>query len=572
MKKLFTCFLSLTLLLSLGMLFTNPVSAIDGDWMVYSSKGQYDEDFEGDRSPVVGYEYTDEGFHVVPADWKDFNPGFGLQTKNEVYIKDGVYLLIRVDEFTYANDKWFNLNLWSEEMVSPGSRDIEKNGYGVQNLIRPSNEGKVNNIEWHYNGFDSGGSVPMTIPEEERYDESGRVLLAMTVTWDEVGSTYAIDVNGSQAPASVIEFANEAFADGYAYVGFNCQNGNRGGTAGVTVLAFGTDKESAEVPVGDDSQLPNNNYIEFADPGNPDDIPYGKPGVFMNGSPVLSDSKSTHGKSSTGTTSLTDDYAVRIVAQSARVYESFGVKNEVSYLIEDFPVAIALTRNYCTCGDDICFALEYGKMYFMFGNQSSASESFAISGLNSCYDPIIKGEDTYLYFYADLREDAGFDFAGRINGLRFDADELDYTNEDANTFDICFVAFFRSLEEAELYIYDWIGVDPNAEDTESEESESVEQNTAESAQTETVETEDSAFETELLSESESTALESEPDSDVTPDPETTKKPEAQETEPAKSDAPAEDKGGCGSVVGFGVIAVVATVAACGIVSFKKKED
>ncbi len=575
MKKFLSVILALAMLLSLSAALAVTTSAVDGEWMVYSSKGQYEEDFEGDKAPVPGYEYTDEGFRVIPADWRDFNASFGLQTKDKVNLKEGVYMLIRIDEFDYVNDRWFNINLWNEPMVAPGSKDVERYGYGVQNLIRSSNDGKVTAVNWHYNGFDSAGAVNMTNSEEERYDAEGRVLLELTVTWD--GTDYVIDINGSKAPEAVTNFAKEAFPDGEAYVGFNVKGGVKGGTAGVTVLKFGTNKESAIPPLGDDSKEPENYYIEIAEPGDPNDIPAGQPGIFFNGSPETSDSKTTHGKSSTGSTSLNDDHSVHIVASSANVYESFGVKNEVSYLAEDFPVALTLTRNYCTCGTDdgSCYALEDSKMYFMFGDLTSATEGYTVSSLEMCYDPIVKDDDTYLYFYTDLREDASFDVEGRINGCRFDFSGVEYTIPGKNAFDICFVAFFRSVEDAEAFALDWIGIETETTETETE------------LVTETPDTETEVDAPETNTETTDPDPETQaPDPETqAPDPETEKKPVASEEKPDDSEKetsgeqkPADtqptggDEGGCKSAVGFGAIAVVSAIAACGIVSFRKKED
>ena len=49
---------------------------------------------------------------------------------------------------------------------------------------------------------------------------------------------------------------------------------------------------------------------------------------------------------------------------------------------------------------------------------------------------------------------------------------------------------------------------------------------------------------------------------------------AKAKKPAKVEEKKEEepKKGCGSVVGTGIAAIVAVVAACGFVSFKKKED
>ena len=158
-----------------------------------------------------------------------------------------------------------------------------------------------------------------------------------------------------------------------------------------------------------------------------------------------------------------------------------------------------------------------------------------------CESPIVKDDRSYLYFYTDLSEDAGFDYEGRINMIRFDFGGVLFDQPGRNAFDIVFIAFFRTVEEAEQYIYDYLGVE---EETEPATTEPVE------VTTEPVEVTTEPAETDV----------------ETNKTEQTTAPKSDET-----DKPA-DEGGCGSVVGFGAIAIVATAAVAGVVSFKKKKD
>ena len=51
---------------------------IQGDWTTYRSADEYETAGEGEEpiiyKPEAGYEYTSEGFTVVPADYKDTTP------------------------------------------------------------------------------------------------------------------------------------------------------------------------------------------------------------------------------------------------------------------------------------------------------------------------------------------------------------------------------------------------------------------------------------------------------------------------------------------------------------------
>ncbi len=540
MKKKISFMLALAMLLGLAVTLAVPAAAIDGQWVVYGPKDQYLEGYEGDMRPVPGYEYTKEGLKVIPADWRDFKPVFGVQTKEPVDLRDGVYMLIRIDEFTYANDKWFNLSVWDEQYVAPGNKNTSKFGAGLQALIRPSDYGDVGGAAWYINGFDACGTSYMPTGAE-RKDAEGHVLLALTITWD--GKTYAVDINGAQAPAACSQFLNEHFPDGQAYIGFNTQNANKGGTAACTVLKFGTSKAKATAPMGDDSKKPDNTYLTLADIAEPDTVEPGKPGVFMNANREYSDSKTNMGKLETG--SMTEDFAFHVVAQDAVVSKNFQVKNEVSYAIEDFPVALALTRNLCTCDEETCMALETAAFYMMAGDIISATDAYQAKYLNMPNEPIVKGEDSYLYFYVDMKgEDVTFDATGRINGVRFDVLTPNYQEAGKNAFDICFIAFFRNVEEAEQYVYDWLGMEKPVETTETESETVTEAPTAES------ETEEKTTETENPAQTEE------------------KNTEKGTEEESKGGA----AGGCASVLGMGSALVIVLVGACGVVSFRKKNS
>ena len=142
-----------------------------------------------------------------------------------------------------------------------------------------------------------------------------------------------------------------------------------------------------------------------------------------------------------------------------------------------------------------------------------------------------------------MANDASFDASGRINGARYDVAGVDVSTPGANAFDLLYMAWFRSVDEAEAYVQNTmkeLGWKDAEETTEAPEetTEAPEETTAAPAGDATTEA---------------------------PAGDTTEAPAGNETEaPAKS--------GCGSVVGFGAIAIVAVAAVAGMVSFKKKED
>ena len=548
------------MVLSLLAVLAVPAAAIDGDWIVYSKADHYEEDF-ADPMSIPGYEYNDEGLRIISADWRDFRPGAGMQTKEKLDIKEGVYMKVRIDEFNYESDHWFNFHIYSRAMMKAGQSDVEKWGYGFQELIRyrPSTGNWA--IEWAIGGYQRQGATPID-PSNISMDENGVVELELKVTWD--GSTFALSINDTPAPQAVIDYMNEIYTKEDAYVGFNFQNSTVGGKCGCTVLAFGTSEELAVRPMGDDSREPENFYKTISEIADPSTVAEGQPAIYLNGNRTESDAKMVPSVSG-GLRTINDDYSIHVAATTSTPYVNCEIKNAVSYDIDDFPVAMVVTKNFCVCGEDECMALESCNMYLMAGEALGASAENKVSELDMSYDPIFIGEDSYLYFFYDFSEEgAPFDAEGRINGVRFDFIGVDAGTAGANVFDVMFAAFFRNAEDAEAYAMNYfkeLGY-VEAEETTEAPTETDEADTAAPVEgTDAPEKETNApAEGTDAPEKETNAPEKETSAPV----EETDAPEKETDTPTAA-------GGCGSVVGFGAITVIALVAACGAITFKKKD-
>ena len=243
---------------------------------------------------------------------------------------------------------------------------------------------------------------------------------------------------------------------------------------------------------------------------------------------------------------------MKVVAQnSATSTGTWLVQNATSYAIEDLPIAMMVTRNLCTCSEEdladnngICYASEESTVYLMTGEKLSADNE-CMTYAEVSWDAYVVGEDTYLSVMLDA-SDMGEVFSGRINGVRFDFKGVDITTPGANTFDICFVAFFATPEDANAYFEAYLTnlgwEDPNA----GADEETTEEETTVADET-TVAGED---ETTVAGEDETTV--------------------AGGNNSGSTETPA--KKGCKGVVGFGAVAVVAVATVAGFVSFKKKED
>ena len=553
MKKILSTLLVAAMLLSMVIVAAVPASADDDSfWVTYGRASQHDPDFSDDMTSVPGYEYTDDGFHMTSADWKDSTPWGQLQTSETVSLKDGVYMQVRVDSYCYdASDKWFNVNIWSQPMIDEGSAD-PKWGHGVQTLIRPGQAdeekglpGAVKAVSWYTEEFTTAGNSNMA--EDYPTVVDGKNVITLEVKWE--SNSYAVSINGAEAPEKVITYMNETFgADDAAYIGFAMHADKKGGSMDCTVIKFGTSADDAETPVGTAEKEAENHYIEIADIVSADTVAAGQPAIIMTGDRANSHLKGTP-KSTTGSIiTITEGYDVHVVAtKSVGDAGTWKVDNEVSYDIKDFPVAVCVTKNFCTCQmDGECMAFETASVYMMSGEFVTPSPKMNVKDLDMCYDPYVIGDDTYLYFYVDMAlEKEGIE--GRIHGARFDFSDIDLATPGANAFDIEMIAFFRSVEDMEAYMDDYfVSLGWEAEDDGDDDT------------------------TEA------------PDDDTTEAPvaggDTTEAPVSGGDDEITTAAPdnkgGDDKpaGGCGSVVGFGAIAVVAMAAVAGFVTFKKKED
>ena len=132
------------------------------------------------------------------------------------------------------------------------------------------------------------------------------------------------------------------------------------------------------------------------------------------------------------------------------------VDKDVRFDIEEYPIAFILTKNLCTCGvEGKCFALESCNLNLMAGPLSVAMENNKVTEIDMAYDPIIRDGDMFLYFYHDYSKNNPNNQQGKINGVQFTVNGL-VTDDPDSMFDICFVAFFKTLQDAKLYMGEYL--------------------------------------------------------------------------------------------------------------------
>jgi len=565
MKKFLSILLTLAMMLSLIIVATLPTAAIDGEWTVVAQGKQETEQIgEDSYSSVAGYHYDSEGFHLDAANWAGHTPWARFVSKQKVDLKDGVYMEIRIDEFNYSKgiDSWFNVMFTDEQVFTPGEATW---GDASQNLIRPGNynETTYSQVAWYTGPFNFAtftDNLVGDVREEDHY-------FTVALSWDEANTTFVYTINGISAPESVITYFNEKWGgdESEAYVGFCFQHNVKGESISCTLLKYGTSAEAAQAPAGDDYVNPTDystNYVTAPVVKNPSFDP-GMPGIFMNGS-LDSDIKNLPGSASGETITPNEDGSVKVVVpNSSSSMGAWIVENAVSYDIADLPVAMIVTRNLCTCSEEDkdegrCCAYESSNVYLMTGDKLAADPS-CMATASVSWDAYYIGEDSYLSIMLDTTDMEDM-FSGRINSVRFDISGIRTDVPGANEFDVCFVAFFATEDDANAYFENYLTSlgweDPDADE---ETTTVAPEGTTVAPEGTTVAPEG----TTVAPEGTTVAPEG-----TTAAPEGDKKPEGTTAAPDGD----KSRGGCGSVVGFGAIAIVAVASVAGFVSFKKKED
>ena len=602
MKKILSVLLVAAMLVATLVAAIVNVSAVDGDWSVYAIKSQYLDGYADIMRDVPGYEYTEEGLRMIPATWKDSNPYATFQTTDPVYIKDGVYLKVRVDQFTYdAGDRWFGFSIWDQKNVELGKQG-EDYGYGVETLIRHVSSkgtdaekydendpktwpGAKTTLEW-YKDLEEGQRISCKNSSENdalynyEFDDQKRPILTLKIEWDDANECCVVFINDVPAPDDYNSALNRYFEelDYMAYIGFSLQNSQTGGTIGCTILEYGTSEDDATAPMGDDRAEPEINTNVVADIADASTVAEGDPAIILNALKTESDVAGKPTSVMGNVITVKEDNSVNIIANTNNMANiKYIVNNDTSFAVADFPIVLAITRNFCTCNykdndgdgnvDAECKCEENLTSLALVGDIKQESTSFsAKSEPLYHFEPFYVGDDFYNYFIFDWSTIEGI--SGRINGIRLDTLTMKGTDPERNNFDLCEIAFFRNMDEAEAYFEAYyealLGEDtPGGEDNETETT-PAETDPAETTPAET-------------DPAETTPAETTPEAPTDAEKPTEAPTEAEKpTEAPQSSKPSDggdkpSEGGCGGVVGVGAIAVVA-IAAAGLISFKKKED
>ena len=441
MKRIFAFVLAMMLAASAFCLLTVSTGAIvEGDWVTSRAADDYGD--EESYRPACGYEYDlDKGLVLISADYTNNTPYTHVHTKTAYNLKDynaggagrSITMEFTVTDFAYGGisgqkDHLIAISLHSQEVFAPGQKGY---GEGVSILVRGAGNGSAI-AQFFYlddnKGYTLFSEQQISIP----VNNQGQETYTFELEYTQEGYTFYIcgkQVKDSSKMAD--EILNTYCADG-AYVGLSFYTGETGTSIGAYLSKF-----QGEVPYGEDSAEPEENRNNFAQIADPDSVPAGKPAVIWN----AEKEQFNKFQSSNIDLSVNDDGTIKATALTSSGYVIFSPKVSVSYDAADFPVIAVLTRG--------CYA-EYGKIYYsageIMGAQPDCSQEIDIAEFDF-------GQD-WCMGVLDLTGD--LDWQGRVNMIRTDFVNVDYTDPETQVYDIAYIAAFRTVEEAEQYAKEYL--------------------------------------------------------------------------------------------------------------------
>ena len=443
MKKLLTIMLAMCLLLATMTVLAIPANAaeVEGDWVTSRAGDAYEEGVT-DYTPAAGYQYTTEGFQTIAPDFTNCNPYVQAHTKEAYNLKDpnadgnGNALSVKftVQDFAYGGeygnkDEWVAITLNSEPVVTQGNPAY---GAGLCILIR-GNGGGAATGQPHYVDKENNRFTLFTSGQiNPELNDKDQEVYTFSIKHD--GTNYVMNLCGTEFtdPTGVLNtIFDEQCANG-AYLGITLMS-----TEAETTAAFVINEFQGAVPYGEDSAEPEANVKNFAEIADSSTVPAGQPAVKWDGNIEQCDKISIAQADYT----VQESGLVTLVCNGNAPYINFMLKNDISYEATDFPIVAVLTRN--------CWASS-GSIYYMSGKTLGCG---ADNLMDFIVDEIELGEGWGLSLI-DLTEDP--EWEGRINGIRCDFSEVDYTDEQYNTFDVAYFAAFRTVEDAQQYAKDYL--------------------------------------------------------------------------------------------------------------------
>ena len=557
MKKIIS--LIIVMMMVLSMVVVLPVSAVEaeGNWEVHLDHNEEIQIEEGKGSyiPLPGYEYTEDGFEVIPPVYSNVQAKYTVISKTK-YSTKNFSIKIRLDEYDASGDNWLSFSFWSEKhgLVQGDTNAYGKYGYGWNCLVRDYDSSNYldtrDNLLSHFEGFDSGTKdAPGGWNARGEFDfepvigDDGLQYIEFKVV------NNIVYVNGVAADTTTCKALYNAFkGDSYlAYFGISVKSGLSSTPIKFTILEVDGAK-----PTGSDRAEPEVKTREFAPIMDESNVPAGTPGVLFDASFTAQNSKMPSESQCIIDFTENDTFNVKVLNTMGSI--GFEVRDDYSVDINDFPYIVVVLKNFCTCEETEGYTMRencsYGEKagFFYSAGKTLAADNDHRCPLNSLnmYDVTPEGsEDYYTIFVskataADLLEGPArihalrFDYAFAIPSMEFEIIAAGYFRSNAD------IAAFVTSKGLELTAQDLGDPEPGEEDTgdNNENGGSEEPTTKFEAATAPLEEEE-------------------------------KKSEKTTTEKVEGNV-SDEKKGCGSVVGMGAISVVALASAMSVITFKKR--
>lgn len=518
MRKILAALVAAVMVISMipVMAVTTSAADVEGDWDTFRNGEEYTPAHEEDGyKPAPGYQYTDDGFQTIRPDYTNTSPYFNVLTKEKQSLKDGVYLEMRVDEYSYTGDHWLGFSIWSSTELAPGNTNY---GSGWLAMVRAPGNGVASSAQSSITlkrdeeaGVQGYFNVIGTSAVAPTLDDEGREIYTMEITYS--NDIYNISICGVPVAGAtqITDLLNQLDENGDFHVGVTMYSTEKDGNATLTILKYGTSQEDAETPVGTDTKEPEPNINVIADIADPSTVETNMPALIFDAS-IYSEPPS-FGCS----ISALGDNAFRCVGDAESAYFTWKVKKNLSYDASDFPVIALMLRSFDGTG---------GSCFFSAGDIVSNDPNY-LTSFGLWDEGSMEFESEEGYYNMTLMDLTGL-WEGRINAFRFDFSGIDTSDEDFASWDVCWIGAFRSVEEAQAYTTAWAtekGLEIGEETTEEPTDAPTEKPTEE------------------------------------PTEEATNAPANGDNE-AKTDAETKaDDSGCGSVIGSAAVVLAAVAAA-----------
>lgn len=547
------CLLMMLVSLPSVVLTAEAVGEEEGMWTTNRQADEYGDDVEIYR-PEAGYHYDSSGFVTDTEGCYDHtSPFLNVQTKEPQNMKEGFFMEVRIDDFSYRGldgiqDEWVSFNIWTEDTVAPF---LVGYGEGWLTLLRSAGKGGNAAVErwfttdeqgFHYNP--DGGHGPNVTP---RVNLRNQELWTFNVTWDEVNG-YTVLVNGTAIDGgkALNELLDSLNPDGRFYVGVCLHSTEWEGAADLAITRVGTSESTAVKPTGSDSKEPEENPNREYECADPDTVPENSPALLWNAD-MESFLRDPSKCSSNLIFTPQGDKSYAVYSPGGYTAYTWTMKQELSYDGYDFPWLVLLVKNLW-CGAGNVYHCTGDLMFPNEGNKGVWQQYHSSSVFYTDEDG-----DEYSLMFLKLN------MTGRINSVRVQFDQLDQSTEETRSFGIMYMGFFRSMEEAQIYTdteYGYLLAEG-------------EENTGTDTNTDT----DTDIDTDTETETENKDTETTVDTDTVADADADTDTQTETDASTESETAVSSKGGCGaSLVGLSALTVAVAAAVAAAFVAKKKEE